>query len=90
MNVSLTPELARLARRLVESGRYASASEVVRDGLRLVEDREARTAGLRRLLDDRLERAASGAAVPFDADRLRARLRERAAELRAGQGPGQG
>jgi antitoxin ParD1/3/4 len=40
MNVSLTPELAAFVERLVSEGAYRSASEVVRDGLRLLE-REA-------------------------------------------------
>jgi antitoxin ParD1/3/4 len=40
MNVSLTPELEQLVRQKVESGRYLSASEVVREGLRLLEDRD--------------------------------------------------
>jgi antitoxin ParD1/3/4 len=42
-NVSLTDEQDALVERLVKSGRYASASEVVRDGLRLLQrDEEAR------------------------------------------------
>lgn len=40
MNVSLTPELERLVQEKVKSGRYLSASEVVREGLRLLEERD--------------------------------------------------
>lgn len=40
MNVSLTPELERLIRQRVESGLYTSASEVVREALRLLEERD--------------------------------------------------
>jgi antitoxin ParD1/3/4 len=40
MNVSLTPELERLVQSKVRSGRYLSASEVVREGLRLLEERD--------------------------------------------------
>jgi antitoxin ParD1/3/4 len=40
MNVSLTPELERLVTRKVESGLYQSASEVIREGLRLLEERD--------------------------------------------------
>ena len=40
MNVSLTPELERLIHERVKSGRYHSASEVVREALRLLEDRD--------------------------------------------------
>jgi antitoxin ParD1/3/4 len=40
MNVSLTPELEELVRERVRSGRYTSASEVVREALRLLADRE--------------------------------------------------
>ena len=83
INVSLTPELDQFTRHLVASGRYASASEVVRGGLRLLEEHEAQTADLRQLLADRIARAAGGAAVPFDADRLRSRLTDRAAQRRA-------
>lgn len=39
-NVALTDEQNSFVERLVKSGRYASASEVVRDGLRLLQDDE--------------------------------------------------
>jgi len=40
-NVVLTDHQADLVEKLVESGRYQNASEVLREGLRLVESREA-------------------------------------------------
>ena len=40
MNVSLTPELERLVNLKVQSGRYNSASEVVREALRMMEARD--------------------------------------------------
>ena len=40
MNVSLTPELENFVADKVKSGRYTSASEVVREALRLLEERE--------------------------------------------------
>ena len=41
MNVSLTDKLEEFVNQLVKQGRYRSASEVVREGLRLLEIREA-------------------------------------------------
>ena len=40
MNVSLTPELERFVDQKVKQGLYNSASEVVRDGLRLLTERD--------------------------------------------------
>ena len=40
MNVSLTPTLERYVRSKVESGRYESASEVVRESLRALQEKE--------------------------------------------------
>ena len=40
MNVSLTPELEQFVKSKVENGRYNSASEVVREALRLLEEHE--------------------------------------------------
>ncbi len=43
-NVVLTEHQANLVEQLVTSGRYQNASEVLREGLRLVEQREAEDA----------------------------------------------
>ena len=40
MNVHLTPEVEKLVQDKVKSGRYNSASEVVREALRLLEQRD--------------------------------------------------
>jgi antitoxin ParD1/3/4 len=40
MNVSLTSELERFVNAKVESGRYNSASEVIREALRLLEEHD--------------------------------------------------
>lgn len=63
MNVSLTPELESLVQSKVQSGRYQSASEVIREGLRLLDDqdrlREAQLAEVRRKIQvgvDQLDR----------------------------------
>lgn len=41
MNVSLTPELDKYVHSKVKSGRYNSASEVVREALRIMQDHES-------------------------------------------------
>ncbi len=56
MNINLTPELESLVQKKVKSGRYNSASEVVRAALRLFEDhesvREARLQSIRRKIEE--------------------------------------
>jgi len=78
MNVSLTSKLEGMVKKLVKSGRYNSASEVVRDGLRLLEDREQlremKLQELRRLIQEGLD---SGPAVPWDLDDFKSRARKR-------------
>jgi antitoxin ParD1/3/4 len=43
-NVNLTPELERFAQACVESGRFNNVSEVVRSGLRMLQEVEERRA----------------------------------------------
>jgi antitoxin ParD1/3/4 len=51
VNVSVGERWEGFVNEAVKSGRYGSASEVVREGLRLVEEREAKLADLRRILN---------------------------------------
>ena len=51
MNVSIGQRWESFVESAVRSGRYGSASEVVREGLRLVEEREARLQALRETLN---------------------------------------
>ncbi len=59
MNVSLGERWEEFVASAVEQGRYSSASEVVREGLRLVEEREAKLAALRQTIDAAIERGGS-------------------------------
>ena len=51
MNVSIGDRWEDFVERIVRAGRYSSASEVVREGLRLVEEREAKLKALRAMPD---------------------------------------
>jgi antitoxin ParD1/3/4 len=77
MNVSLTPELEAFVEGAVKSGRYGSASEAVREGLRLLQEREAKFLRLKRDIEDGLN---SGDAGEFDdqaLERIKAAGRQR-------------
>ncbi len=74
MNVSLTPQLESFVRQKVESGLYGSASEVVREALRLLGEREGQLDALRRDIRDGL---ASGASASLDIDAIKAEGRRR-------------
>ena len=64
MNVSLTPELEAMVHERVRAGRYTSASEVIREALRLLADRDefrrARLAEIRGKVDEGLRSLESG------------------------------
>ena len=77
MNISLTSELERMVDEKVRTGRYASASEVIREGLRLLEEQEQlklqRLASVRQKIDRGLEQLDKGQGIP--GSEARARLR---------------
>ena len=67
MNVSLTPELEKFVQEKVKSGRYLSASEVVREALRLLQEedqiRQLRLEKLRKEIAIGIEQADRGEVV---------------------------
>ncbi len=79
MNVSLGDRWEKFVENTVRSGRYGSASEVVREGLRLVEEREARLSALRDMLDQSI---AGGGDITDD--QLDAAIEQAALKLTSG------
>ena len=77
MNVSLTPELEEMVAEKVESGRYTSASEVIREALRLLEEhdqlKQKRLAEVRRKIDRGLKQLDDGLGISATEARVRLR-----------------
>jgi antitoxin ParD1/3/4 len=80
MNVNLTPQLEEMVRAKVSSGLYTSASEVVREALRLMEEqdrlRQVKLEELRREVRKGLD---SGPSAAWDASALKQKARARKA-----------
>jgi antitoxin ParD1/3/4 len=64
ISADLGPQLEQFVSRLVASGRYNSKSEVLREGLRLVQEREARLAALDAAIARGVADAEAGRMVP--------------------------
>ena len=78
MNISLTPRLEAMIREKIASGSYSSASEVVREALRLLElEDQLRSLKVQRLRQDIREGLDSGPVSSFDPDRLKQAARQK-------------
>ena len=81
MNVSLTPELEQLIHKKVETGLYLSASEVVREALRLLEERDKiqalRFEEVRREIQIGIDQADRGEVGPLDVQGTLEKIRGR-------------
>lgn len=80
MNINLTPQLEELVRQKVSSGRYNSASEVVREALRLMDEQDQlRAIKLESLRKDIREGLESGPAGLWDVEEKKREGRKRLA-----------
>ncbi len=79
--VDLGVQLEQAVTDLVESGRFASRDDLIREGIRLVQHREAVLAGLDSAIERGLADAASGRVSPPEAveQRLLDRIRRKTA-----------
>jgi antitoxin ParD1/3/4 len=87
-NVVLTESQALWVEQLVSSGRYQNASEVLRDGLRLIQDREearaAKLSALRAAVAVGMEDIEAGRYTEFaDAITLRSHIQDLGQRVRA-------
>jgi antitoxin ParD1/3/4 len=86
LSITLPVEMARMIRAKVEAGQYATHSEVIRDALRLWQEKEelhqTRLARIRAMLQEAMDDPRPS--VPFD--EVMRELEARAAEPVAGRG----
>ena len=79
MNISLTPKLEGYVKAKVKTGDYNNASEVIREALRVLQEREAdrkvQLGALKKLIREGEE---SGTPVPWDPKAIKEKARIRA------------
>lgn len=80
MNVSLTPELEKFINQKVATGMYHSASEVIREALRLLTEQDAlrkiRHEELRRDIAIGMDQIKKGHVAPLDIEAIKAKGRK--------------
>ncbi len=84
-SVELGPVLEKYVSKLVKSGRYNSKSEVLREGVRLVQDRETRLADFETSIARGMADIEAGRTIP--AEEVFARLKEKYQYMADGQEP---
>ncbi len=78
MNISLTPHFEELVKGKVDSGLYNSASEVMREALRLLEERDQlHKLRFEELRSDIQKGIDSGVATPLDIEKIKTKGRKR-------------
>lgn len=84
-SANLGPQLEQYVTDLVKTGRYQSRSEVLREGVRLVEEREKRLTLLDAAIERGLADADAGRLAPLDdvTNRLLAKYQRKAEDSRA-------
>jgi antitoxin ParD1/3/4 len=79
MNVSLTPQLESYVKQKVAAGMYNSVSEVMREALRLLEERDTlkgiKLAALRRDLQEGIDELDRGEGTPLDMAEIKSKAR---------------
>ena len=79
MNISLSPQLEDYVKQKVSSGLYNSSSEVIREGLRLLEERDAiknmKLEALRKELNIGVEPRDAGKGRTFDKEAIKSKGR---------------
>ncbi|NET34471.1 MAG: type II toxin-antitoxin system ParD family antitoxin [Cyanothece sp. SIO1E1] len=85
MNISLTPELEKMVQDKVASGMYTSASEVIRESLRLLIERDTREQlhleELRRQIQIGIDQADNGQYSQMTLQDIKAEGRRRLSEI---------
>lgn len=66
VSAEIGPKLEKYVAKLVKTGRYNSKSEVIREGLRLLQEREAAYEELRKKIQAGIESANAGRMIPIE------------------------